>query len=106
MLVITTALVVLHAFVTTRTVIGRQIYAVGTKAAKRSGIKTERLPGAARACLAGPTRTLNGRMCLEIWALRWTSGRGLEVRIGERSYGVFERLGVIAQFLLGSLHHL
>jgi hypothetical protein len=43
MLVITTALVVLHAFVTTRTVIGRQIYAVGTKAAKRSGIKTERL---------------------------------------------------------------
>jgi putative multiple sugar transport system permease protein len=29
MLVITTALVVLYAFVTTRTVIGRQIYAVG-----------------------------------------------------------------------------
>jgi putative multiple sugar transport system permease protein len=44
MLVITTALVVLYAFVTTRTVIGRQIYAVGTKAAKLSGIKTERLP--------------------------------------------------------------
>jgi ABC-type uncharacterized transport system permease subunit len=46
MLVITTALVVLYAFVTTRTVIGRQIYAVGgsAKAAKLSGIKTERLP--------------------------------------------------------------
>jgi branched-subunit amino acid transport system permease len=42
--VITTALVVLYAFVT-RTVIGRQIYAVGgnAKAAKLSGIKTERL---------------------------------------------------------------
>jgi ribose/xylose/arabinose/galactoside ABC-type transport system permease subunit len=41
----TTALVVLYAFVTTRTVIGRQIYAVGgnAKAAKLSGIKTERL---------------------------------------------------------------
>jgi putative multiple sugar transport system permease protein len=37
-LVITTALVVLYAFVTTRTVIGRQIYAVGgnAKAAKLS----------------------------------------------------------------------
>jgi ABC-type xylose transport system permease subunit len=45
-LVITTALVVLCAFVTTRTVIRRQIYAVGgdAKAAKRSGIRTERLP--------------------------------------------------------------
>jgi putative multiple sugar transport system permease protein len=45
-LVITTALVVLYAFVTTRTVIGRQIYAVGgnAKAAKLSGIKTEWLP--------------------------------------------------------------
>jgi NAD(P)-dependent dehydrogenase (short-subunit alcohol dehydrogenase family) len=44
-LVITTALVVLYVFVTTRTVIGRQIYAVGgnAKAAKLSGIKTERL---------------------------------------------------------------
>ena len=42
MLVITTALVVLYTFVTTRTVIGRQIYAVGgnAKAAKLSGIKT------------------------------------------------------------------
>jgi branched-subunit amino acid transport system permease len=46
MLVIATALVVLYAFVTTRTVIGRQIYAVGgnAKAAKLFGIKTERLP--------------------------------------------------------------
>ena len=45
MVVITTALVVLYAFVTTRTVIGRQIYAVGgnANAAKLSGIKTERL---------------------------------------------------------------
>ena len=45
MLVITTALVVLYAFVTTRTVIGRQINAVGgnARAAKLSGIKTERL---------------------------------------------------------------
>ena len=42
MLVIATAL---YAFAT-RTVIGRQIYAVGgnAKAAKLSGIKTERLP--------------------------------------------------------------
>ena len=46
MLAITTALVVLYAFVTTRTVIGRQIYAVGgnAKAAKLSGIKAEWLP--------------------------------------------------------------
>ena len=46
MLVITTAPVVICAFVTTRTVIGRQIYAVGggAKAAKLSGIKTEWLP--------------------------------------------------------------
>jgi putative multiple sugar transport system permease protein len=45
-LVIATALVVLHAFVRMRTVIGRQTYAVGgnAKAAKLSGIKTERLP--------------------------------------------------------------
>ena len=44
-LVIMTALIALYAFVTTRTVIGRQIYAVGgnEKAAKLSGIKTERL---------------------------------------------------------------
>ncbi|MCK0197693.1 sugar ABC transporter permease [Ancylobacter sp. 6x-1] len=44
-LVIMTALVALYAFVTTRTTIGRQIYAVGgnEKAAKLSGIKTERL---------------------------------------------------------------
>jgi len=44
--VITTAPVVLQAFVTTPTVIGRQIYAVGgnAKAANLSGIKTERLP--------------------------------------------------------------
>ncbi|MBS7540085.1 multiple monosaccharide ABC transporter permease [Ancylobacter lacus] len=44
-LVIITALVALYAFVTTRTTIGRQIYAVGgnEKAAKLSGIKTERL---------------------------------------------------------------
>ena len=41
---ITTALVVLYAFVR-RTVIGREIYVVGgnAKAAKLSGIKTERL---------------------------------------------------------------
>jgi putative multiple sugar transport system permease protein len=44
-LVIMTVLVGLYAFMTTRTVIGRQIYAVGgnAKAAKLSGIKTERL---------------------------------------------------------------
>lgn len=44
-LVIMTALIALYAFVTTRTTIGRQIYAVGgnEKAAKLSGIKTERL---------------------------------------------------------------
>jgi ABC-type uncharacterized transport system permease subunit len=62
MLVIATALVVLYAFVTTRTVIGRQIYAVGgnAKAVKLFGIKTERLStmnGQApppRACLLIP----------------------------------------------------
>ncbi|MDR6953472.1 putative multiple sugar transport system permease protein [Ancylobacter sp. 3268] len=44
-LVIMAVLVALYAFMTTRTVIGRQIYAVGgnEKAAKLSGIKTERL---------------------------------------------------------------
>lgn len=44
-LVIMTVLVGLYAFMTTRTTIGRQIYAVGgnEKAAKLSGIKTERL---------------------------------------------------------------
>ncbi|MCK0207368.1 sugar ABC transporter permease [Starkeya koreensis] len=44
-LVIMAALIALYAFVTTRTTIGRQIYAVGgnEKAAKLSGIKTERL---------------------------------------------------------------
>ncbi|MGV6872401.1 multiple monosaccharide ABC transporter permease [Pseudochelatococcus sp. B33] len=44
-LVIMTALVALYAFMTMRTTIGRQIYAVGgnEKAAKLSGIKTERL---------------------------------------------------------------
>lgn len=44
-LVIMTALIALYAFVTRRTVIGRQIYAVGgnAKAAKLSGIKTEQL---------------------------------------------------------------
>src|SRR5437667_191334 len=44
-LVIMTALIALYAFVTRRTVIGRQIYAVGgnAKAAKLSGIKPERL---------------------------------------------------------------
>jgi len=44
-LVFTTALVMLYIFVTTRTVIGRQTYAIGgnAKAAKLSGIKTERL---------------------------------------------------------------
>ncbi len=44
-LVIMTALITLYAFVTKRTIIGRQIYAVGgnEKAAKLSGIKTERL---------------------------------------------------------------
>ncbi|GLK71423.1 sugar ABC transporter permease [Ancylobacter dichloromethanicus] len=44
-LVIMTALIALYAFITTRTTIGRQIYAVGgnEKAAKLSGIKTERL---------------------------------------------------------------
>jgi putative multiple sugar transport system permease protein len=44
-LVIMTALIALYGFVTRRTIIGRQIYAVGgnAKAAKLSGIKTERL---------------------------------------------------------------
>ncbi len=44
-LVIMTVLIALYAFITRRTVIGRQIYAVGgnAKAAKLSGIKTERL---------------------------------------------------------------
>jgi len=44
-LVIMTALIALFGFITTRTTIGRQIYAVGgnEKAAKLSGIKTERL---------------------------------------------------------------
>lgn len=44
-LVIMTVLIALYAFVTSRTVIGRQIYAVGgnAKAAKLSGIHTERL---------------------------------------------------------------
>ncbi len=44
-LVIMAALIALYAFITTRTTIGRQIYAVGgnEKAAKLSGIKTERL---------------------------------------------------------------
>ena len=44
-LVIMTALIALYGFVTARTTIGRQIYAVGgnEKAAKLSGIKTERL---------------------------------------------------------------
>ncbi|MCJ8145215.1 sugar ABC transporter permease [Ancylobacter sp. A5.8] len=44
-LVIMVALIALYAFVTTRTTIGRQVYAVGgnEKAAKLSGIKTERL---------------------------------------------------------------
>ncbi|MFT0861495.1 multiple monosaccharide ABC transporter permease [Ancylobacter sp. G4_0304] len=44
-LVIMAVLIALYAFVTTRTTIGRQIYAVGgnEKAAKLSGIKTERL---------------------------------------------------------------
>jgi len=44
-LVIMTALTALYGFLTRRTIIGRQIYAVGgnAKAAKLSGIKTERL---------------------------------------------------------------
>jgi putative multiple sugar transport system permease protein len=44
-LVIMIALIALYGFVTRRTIIGRQIYAVGgnAKAAKLSGIKTERL---------------------------------------------------------------
>jgi len=44
-LVIMIALIALYGFVTARTTIGRQIYAVGgnAKAAKLSGIKTERL---------------------------------------------------------------
>ena len=44
-LVIMTVLIALYGFVTRRTSIGRQIYAVGgnAKAAKLSGIKTERL---------------------------------------------------------------
>jgi putative multiple sugar transport system permease protein len=44
-LVVMMALIALYAFVTRRTVIGRHIYAVGgnAKAAKLSGIKTERL---------------------------------------------------------------
>ena len=44
-LVIMTALIALYGFVTRRTVIGRQVYAVGgnAKAAKLSGIKAEQL---------------------------------------------------------------
>jgi len=44
-LVIMTVLTALYGFVTTRTVVGRQIYAIGgnAKAASLSGIKTERL---------------------------------------------------------------
>jgi putative multiple sugar transport system permease protein len=44
-LVVMIALIALYAFLTTRTVVGRQVYAVGgnEKAAKLSGIKTERL---------------------------------------------------------------
>ncbi|MBA7475460.1 Xylose transport system permease protein XylH [subsurface metagenome] len=44
-LVVMVALIALYGFMTTRTTIGRQIYAVGgnEKAAKLSGIKTERL---------------------------------------------------------------
>ena len=44
-LVIMTVLIALYAFVTTRTVVGRQIYAIGgnARAASLSGIKTERL---------------------------------------------------------------
>ncbi len=44
-LMVMAALIVLFTFVTTRTVIGRRIYAVGgnEKAAKLSGVKTERL---------------------------------------------------------------
>jgi putative multiple sugar transport system permease protein len=44
-LVIMMVLIVLYGFVTTRTVVGRQVYAIGgnAKAASLSGIKTERL---------------------------------------------------------------
>jgi putative multiple sugar transport system permease protein len=44
-LVIMTVLIALYGFVTTRTVVGRQIYAIGgnARAASLSGIKTERL---------------------------------------------------------------
>jgi putative multiple sugar transport system permease protein len=44
-LVIMTVLIALYGFVTTRTVVGRQVYAVGgnARAASLSGIKTERL---------------------------------------------------------------
>jgi putative multiple sugar transport system permease protein len=44
-LVIMTVLIALYSFVSTRTVVGRQIYAIGgnAKAASLSGIKTERL---------------------------------------------------------------
>lgn len=44
-LVVMVALIALYSFMTTRTTVGRQIYAVGgnEKAAKLSGIKTERL---------------------------------------------------------------
>ena len=44
-LLIMLVLIALYAFVTNRTVVGRQIYAVGgnEKAAKLSGVKTERL---------------------------------------------------------------
>ncbi|MBV1702090.1 MAG: sugar ABC transporter permease [Hyphomicrobiales bacterium] len=44
-LLIMTALILIYAFVTTKTTIGRRIYALGgnAKAAKLSGIKTERL---------------------------------------------------------------
>ncbi len=79
MLVITTAPVVLYAFVTTHTVIGRQLNAVGgnAKAAKLSGIKTERLAtvnGEApppRACLLIPYQSRDA-VCVGTAALRTT----------------------------------
>lgn len=115
-LVIMTALVALYAFITMRTTIGRQVYAVGgnEKAAKLSGIKTQKLT-----LLTFVNMGLLSALAGLIFAARLNTatpkaGQGFELDViaacfvgGASAYGGVGRVGgaVIGALIMGVMNN-
>jgi len=115
-LVVMTALIALYGFVTRRTVVGRHIYAVGgnAKAAKLSGIKTERLT-----CLTFVNMGVLAALAGLVFAARLNTatpkaGLGFELDViaacfigGASAYGGVGRVGgaVVGAMIMGVMNN-